>query len=266
MLVGASTVRAQEPPAVASPSVLPAVAEAEGEGDKPKADAPAEKTDKPAEPAKGLTDPLHCDDNYGLKALFDSLHPPGARAKWYEKISLRGYTQLRFARSLYQDPLGADPSLLGDSSVNGRAENFSIRRARLVFTGDVSDHLFIYIQPEFAGTPSGSSTGTLFAQLRDVYGDVYLDKTKVHRVRVGLSKVPYGWENMQSSSNRVPLDRTDPINSATPNERDVGVFYYWTPEDKQKLLKDLVDGGLKGSGNYGIFGIGAYNGQGWGFF
>ena len=27
-------------------------------------------------------------------------------------------------------------------------------------------------------------------------------------------------------------------------------------------FKDLVDGGLKGSGNYGIFGIGLYNGQG----
>jgi hypothetical protein len=68
---------------------------------------------------------------------------------------------------------------------------------------------------------------------------------------------------MQSSQNRVPLDRTDAINSAvSPNERDLGVFYYWTPEEKQELFRDLVDGGLKGSGNYGIFGLGVYNGQG----
>jgi hypothetical protein len=68
---------------------------------------------------------------------------------------------------------------------------------------------------------------------------------------------------LQSSQNRVPLDRTDPINSgAAPNERDLGVFYYYTPEDKQQLFRDLVDGGLKGSGNYGVFGFGFYNGQG----
>ena len=35
------------------------------------------------------------------------------------------------------------------------------------------------------------------------------------------------------------------------------------PRSKNRqLFKDLVDGGLKGSGNYGIFGIGLYNGQG----
>jgi hypothetical protein len=68
---------------------------------------------------------------------------------------------------------------------------------------------------------------------------------------------------MQSSQNRVPLDRTDAINTgASPNERDLGVFYYWTPVAKQKLLRELVDGGLKGSGNYGVFALGTYNGQG----
>jgi len=127
----------------------------------------------------------------------------------------------------------------------------------------VSDHLALYFQTDFANTPPGSAGPTFFAQLRDLYGDVYLDKTKIHRFRVGLSKVPYGWENLQSSQNRVPLDRTDGINSAVaPNERDLGVFYYWTPVAKQKLFKELVDGGLKGSGNYGVFGLGVYNGQG----
>ena len=160
------------------------------------------------------------DDDYGLKSLFDSLHPAGAKGKhWYEKLSIRGYTQFRFGRTLDQDPDGADPILLGDRSINGNAENFSIRRARLILFGDVSDHLCLYFQPDFAITPPGSSTATFFAQLRDLYGDVYVDKEKVHRFRVGLSKVPYGWENMQSSQNRVPLDRTDPINTAVSPER-----------------------------------------------
>ena len=79
---------------------------------------------------------------------------------------------------------------------------------------------------------------------------------------VGQSKVPYGWENLQSSQNRLYLDRNDAFNSATRNERDLGVFYYWTPEWATDLFKILVDEGLKGSGNYGLFGIGVHNGQG----
>lgn len=199
-----------------------------------------------------------------IKSLFDSIHDPSKKGKhWYEKLSLRGYTQFRFARTLDQDLQGAAPFLFGDRSINGNAENFSIRRSRFILFGDVTEHLGVYFQPDFASTPQGSTNSTFFGQFRDAYGDVYIDKEKVHRFRVGLSKVPFGFENMQSSQNRGPLDRTDALNTGvSPNERDLGVFYYWTPEEKQKLLKDLVDGGLKGSGNYGIVGFGVYNGQG----
>ncbi|QDU20364.1 Phosphate-selective porin O and P [Urbifossiella limnaea] len=222
------------------------------------------KADGGAKAEKSLTDSLHQDDDYGLKSLFDSLHPAGkSKSKWYDKIAIRGYTQFRFTRTIDQETDSANPNLLGDRSVNGNAENFSIRRMRLIIFGDVSEHLGVYIQPDFANLPQGATTNTFFGQLRDTYADVYIDTTKIHRLRIGLSKVPFGFENLQSSQNRVPLDRTDPINSAvSPNERDLGVFYYWTPEDKQKLFRDLVDGGLKGSGNYGIFGIGVYDGQG----
>lgn len=203
-----------------------------------------------------------------LRSLFDSLRPYGVKSSpWYEKLSIRGYTQFRYNRTVDQDLAGAEPFLFGDRFVNDNAENFAIRRARLILSGDVSDHLYLYFQPDFATTPPGSNSATYFTQLRDLYADVYIDKEKVHRFRVGLSKVPYGWENLQSSQNRVPLDRTVPINTAVaPNERDLGVFYYYTPVRKQKLLKELVDGGLKGSGNYGIFGLGVYNGQGGALF
>ena len=214
--------------------------------------------------AAGLYDSLHDNDNYGLKPLFDSLHPHGANGKhWYEKLSIRGYTQFRFGRTLDNDPTGVPVSILGDRALTGEAEGFSVRRGRVILSGDVTDHLGLYAQVDAANTPPGSSTATMFAQMRDLYADVYIDATKVHRLRVGLSKVPFGFENLQSSQNRVPLDRTDPINSGvSPNERDLGVFYYWTPEDKQHLFRDLVDGGLKGSGNYGVFGLGVYTGQG----
>jgi hypothetical protein len=132
----------------------------------------------------------------------------------------------------------------------------------LILPGDISDRVFVYFQTDFANNPA-DGTNSEFAQIRDSYADIYLDTDKVNRIRVGQAKIPWGFEEMQSSGLRVPLHRSDAIDSGdSPNQRDLGIFYYWTPVEKQKLLKDLVDGGLKGSGNYGIFGFGVYNGQG----
>lgn len=181
--------------------------------------------------------------------------------KWYEKLSLRGYTQFRINETLTREVGSAPPHHVGDRSV-GEDQSFLIRRARLIIFGDVSDHMYVYLQPDFAITPPGSPDATHFAQIRDWYADLYVDCDKVFRFRLGQSKVPYGWENMQSSSNRLPLDRSDPLNSAVRNERDLGVFFYWTPIFAQEFFKEVMDQGLKGSGNYGLFGIGVYNGQG----
>ncbi|MCE2727842.1 MAG: OprO/OprP family phosphate-selective porin [Planctomycetaceae bacterium] len=182
--------------------------------------------------------------------------------KWYDRINIRGYTQFRINSVLWNDESQAPPYHPADRSI-GPFNEFFIRRCRLIFSGDLSDRLYFYIQPDFASGVPGARDGAInYAQLRDCYGDVYLTENKVNRVRVGLSKIPFGWDNMQSSSNRLPLDRSDPINSAINGERGMGVFYYWTPEEAQDLYKEVLDEGLKGSGNYGVFGIGVYNGQG----
>jgi hypothetical protein len=141
----------------------------------------------------------------------------------------------------------------------GRGGGLFLRRTRLVISGDVTDRVSVYLQPDFA-SQAGTTEGVL--QLRDVYVDVALDRAKSYRVRVGQSKIPYGWENMQSSSVRVPLDRSDAINSAMTNERDVAVIGYWAPARVRARLKTLVDSGLKGSGDYGVLGLGVFNGQG----
>ena len=90
---------------------------------------------------------------------------------------------------------------------------------------------------------------------------MFLTKDKEWRIRGGISKVPFGFEDLQSSQQRLALDRTDAINSAAPNERDTGFSFYYTPIDTRKLFRSLVDKGLKGSGDYGILGVGVYNGQ-----
>jgi hypothetical protein len=41
----------------------------------------------------------------------------------------------------------------------------------------------------------------------------------------------------------------------------MGAFLYWAPVEKRELFAKLISSGLKGSGDYGCFGYGVYNGQ-----
>ena len=133
-----------------------------------------------------------------------------------------------------------------------------------IISGDIHERVSLYFQSDFA--QSTAQFGTTFnnqdfAQIRDLYADLFLTKDKEWRIRRGISKVPFGFETLQSSQQRLALDRTDAINSAAPNERDIGFSLYYAPADTRKLFRSLVDKGLKGSGDYGILGIGVYNGQ-----
>ena len=178
------------------------------------------------------------------------------KSNWYDKIQVRGYVQVRYNRLFETNPdLKSDQ---GDKSI-GNFGGFFIRRNRLILSGQVNEHVYFYIQPDFAS--SASTTSLHFAQIRDAYFDVSIDKKKEFRFRVGQSKVPYGFENMQSSQNRLPLDRNDALNSAVANERDLGLFFYYAPKKVRDLYASLVNDGLKGSGDYGVVGFGLYNGQ-----
>jgi phosphate-selective porin len=179
-----------------------------------------------------------------------------APKKWYETFSIRGYVQARYNRLLETNP---DLKCEQCDKSWGRNGGFFLRRVRIIFYGQIGKRVYYYIQPDFAS--SASSTGLHFGQLRDAYFDLGLDDNNEFRIRLGQSKVPYGFENMQSSQNRLPLDRNDALNSALSNERDMGGFFYWAPQAKRKLFSDLVRDGLKGSGDYGVFAFGAYNGQ-----
>lgn len=189
-----------------------------------------------------------------------------SRKSWYNHINIRGYVQNRVTGMqsgdegavLWPDSTG---SFGDDRSGSGGGNNFRIRRARIIFSGQVGDRLGFYIQPDFASS-AGSGASNNVAQLRDAYGDIFIDKEKVHRFRVGQSKVPFGYENLQSSQNRLALDRVDALNSAVRDERDTGVFYYYTPKHVQDLFEEITKLELKHSGNYGMIGIGAYMGQG----
>ena len=176
--------------------------------------------------------------------------------KWYESISIRGYTQVRYNRILE-----TNPKLNCEQCDKSWGDNggFFIRRMRIIFYGQINKRVYFYIQPDLASSPSSDKLH--FAQLRDAYFDVGFDDKNEFRLRIGQSKVPFGFENMQSSQNRLALDRNDALNSAVSNERDLGIFFYWAPQKRRELFSELVKSGLKGSGDYGVFALGAFNGQ-----
>jgi hypothetical protein len=192
----------------------------------------------------------------GDTAAHHGEEPKKTEEHWYDKIKIRGYSQLRYNRVAHGG--NAYVNEQGDKSI-GDNGGFFFRRGRIIISGDVHEHLSIYLQPDVANVLSDSMTHAV--ALRDWYADVFLDKNKEFRFRIGQSKVPYGFENMQSSSNRLAFDRSDPLNSAVSNERDIGVFAYWVPKEIRHRFKELLDSGLKGSGDYGMVGLGVYNGQ-----
>ena len=181
--------------------------------------------------------------------------PAPAPKPWYEKLSLRGYAQIRYNRLLETNKQLVCAQC--DRSIGNNGGLF-LRRGRLVISGDVHPRVYVYVQPDYGSDAAGALH---YLQIRDAYFDVSLDTQKEHRVRIGQSKVPFGFENLQSSQNRLPLDRHDGMNSAVPNERDMGVFYYWASTTARQRFKILTDSGYKGSGDYGVVGVGVMNGQ-----
>lgn len=168
---------------------------------------------------------------------------------WTDRIKVSGYIQARYNGLFETNP---DLSVPQMDKNWGADKGISLRRVRLKVSGWLLDNVYVYMQADFAGTPT----------LRDAYMDLYFDHHKSTWLRVGQSKVPFGYENMQSSQFRIPLDRSDPINSALPNERDLMAVLYHTPQKVRKIYEYMKDKNLKHSGNYGTFALGVFNGQG----
>src|SRR5262245_13142180 len=107
------------------------------------------------------------------------------RERWYEKISIRGYTQFRYNYTPNDDRLTSP----GDRSIV-KYNEFFLRRARLIVSGQPHDRVFVYLQAEFAGVINNqqdnnfnNNEGTTV--LRDAYADIFLTENKEWRIRPG---------------------------------------------------------------------------------
>ena len=208
-------------------------------------------------------------------AASSALSKDSLKKEWFGKMAIRGYVQTRYTHVLgsdgYQQGQTVSSGTAFNSSLHSPTEpniserdTFFMRRARMIFSGDVHDHLFVYAQIDYQGGVSSgyNETNASGLQTRDFYGDVSLDQDKEHRFRIGISKVPYGFVNLQSSQNRLSIERPEALNSGVEGERDLGVYYMWANKTARERFRDLVRLGLKGSGDYGVFTVGGYNGQG----
>ncbi len=194
-----------------------------------------------------------------LPAQSDSTASRGAGAQKKEErkwdwIDIKGYTQLR-----YNELFETNPKLECEQCDKSWGTGVGLYFRRMRFSVDMKllPRLSFTIQPDIAGLIEGGAA----VQLRDLYFEYGFDKKNELRARLGQTRVPYGHENIQSTRNRIPLDRNDALNSAFINERDWGLFFYWTPERFQKKFEARAKNGLKGTGDYGIFSLGVFQGQ-----
>ena len=187
------------------------------------------------------------------------------KKEWFGKMSIRGYVQTRYTHVFGAAGDNDSTRLHSPTEPNiSERDSFFMRRARMIFSGDVHDHLYLYAQLDWqASVATGyNEKDASGLQTRDMYGDISLDHDKEHRIRLGISKVPYGFVNLQSSQNRLSIERPEALNSAVEGERDLGLYYMWADKTARARFRELVQLGLKGSGDYGVFTVGAYNGQG----
>ncbi|MFM7770378.1 MAG: porin, partial [Bacteroidota bacterium] len=138
------------------------------------------------------------------------LEKPKEEKKWFEKMKLGGYSQLRYNRLLETNP---DLRSENNDRSWGRNNSFYFRRIRLVYSGQISERLYGYIQIEASANVKTTSENWMYLQIRDAYFDYGLDQKNEFRLRFGQSKVPFGFDNLQSSAVRLCFDRTDALNS-----------------------------------------------------
>jgi hypothetical protein len=177
--------------------------------------------------------------------------------RWYERLTMFGYGQMR-----YNESTDGRLRTYQDASVGGKdygaQPGFFFRRVRWVVTGQISDHVSVYIQPDMASNIDGN---THALSMRDAFGDWNFDKEKEYRLRLGLQRIPCSFDNWQASRVRMAIDRADATNSCAPSERDIGIAFMWTPKVAQQRYKQMLDY-MYGPGDYGVFNITVDNAQG----
>jgi len=161
-------------------------------------------------------------------------------------FSAKGYMQVR-----YNDLYNSNTSVPWSEG-----DGFVLKTLAIAVSGKIYDRLFLFIQPDFA-TAIGESKHVV--RLSDAYGDLYIDKNAVLRLRIGQSRVPFGYQHLQSSKHRLSLEASEAFANTWSNGRDMGLQLLWTPKQHKLLFKEIAS--MKGTGDYGMLALGMLNGR-----
>jgi len=134
---------------------------------------------------------------------------------------------LCFQAGWVNDDSGKSVALPPTNDISYTSGNqFFVRRARLFFTGDITDKLGFKVSIEPALDVSKFSSSTVSGGnsiLRDAY--VWADYIPYTRVTVGQFKVPYGIEGMESIADNPTVNRSFATNLIYyPTLRDMGIM------------------------------------------
>lgn len=138
------------------------------------------------------------------------------------KIKLSGYVQARY-----------------EDKQDDTSSNFYVRRARLKAEGSFGKATKVVVQIDGGGSDKNSSV-----TLKDAFLEYFLHGIKdvQPKVTMGQFKWPFGYEVVQSSSEREAPERTDVIRALFPGERDKGFMVSGPSANRLKWNVGLFNG------------------------
>lgn len=149
-----------------------------------------------------------------------------------------GYFQLRFVHSLEEE-----------------ADKWQIPTWRFKVTEATSKHDSLVLQVE-----SCLKGANMDFHWLDAYWQHRFDANWFGRL--GLSRVPFGFDNIQTNSpHRLPLDSPQIISQILPGKRDQGLFFFYAPSHYSALFREMEKKDYAVPDN-GVFAFGCYSGSG----
>ncbi len=112
----------------------------------------------------------------------------------------------------------------------GQAGDFDLRRVRLKVFGpiDSKEKTEVKFQVDLGKLDEGKRV----IELKDaMLWHRFSDRVAA---RLGFSQMPFGLEVPESSSHRLPLERSHAAHELFPAERDTGLYFYYTPKRERR--------------------------------
>ncbi len=183
-----------------------------------------------------------------LKAQAGGKATAPAKPSWVDKLKVSGYGQIRFEDGNNDPDVGSQTVPTKDTSFS----KFTLRRIRPRIEGQVNERAGFAV--ELDATEGG-------VVLTDAFGFYKLDHDGDFTLYTGQRNVPFGLDTPRSDSNRPTFEKIEILRRMIPNDRDLGAWVQYSPTEKKDLFNTMKSK-FGTEGDYGMFTVGVFNGQG----